>query len=88
MSRDTSRRKFMAAELTSYWPVFHDGKRVGHVTDAIHSPRLERNIGYAWVPIALATPGTELEARAPGGTLEARVARLPFIDPKKTIPKG
>ena len=78
----------MAAELTSYWPVFHDGKPVGHVTDAIHSPRLERNIGYAWVPIELAGAGTELEARAPGETLRAMVATLPFIDPKKAIPQG
>ncbi len=78
----------MAAELVAYWPVFHEGKRVGHVTDAIYSPRLERNIGYAWVPVHLAAAGTELEARAPGGTLEARVATLPFIDPKKAIPQG
>ena len=78
----------LAAELASYWPVFHDGKRVGHVTDAIHSPRLERNIGYAWVPIELAKAGTEMEARAPAGTLQARVAALPFIDPKKSIPQG
>ena len=78
----------LAAELVAYWPVFHQGKRVGHVTDAIHSPRLERNIGYAWVPIELAKAGTELEARAPGGTLQAQVADLPFIDPKKAIPQG
>lgn len=78
----------LAAELASYWPVLHRGERVGHVTDAIHSPRLERNIGYAWVPIELAVVGTELEAVSPGGTLSARVASLPFIDPKKTIPQS
>jgi glycine cleavage system aminomethyltransferase T len=78
----------LAAELVAYWPVFHQGKQVGHVTDAIYSPRLERNIGYAWVPVHLAATGTELEARAPGGTLQARVANLPFIDPKKTTPQG
>jgi glycine cleavage system aminomethyltransferase T len=78
----------LAAELVAYWPVFHDGKRVGHVTDAIYSPRLERNIGYAWVPIELALAGTELDARAPAGALDARVANLPFIDPKKSIPQG
>jgi aminomethyltransferase len=78
----------LAAELVAYWPVFHQGERVGHVTDAIYSPRLERNIGYAWVPASLAAAGTELEARAPAGTLNARVAALPFIDPKKAIPQG
>lgn len=74
-------------ELSSFWPVFAGGRQVGPVTDAIHSPRLERNIGYAWVPIELAAVGTEVEARGPGGTLRARVASLPFIDPKKTIPQ-
>ena len=78
----------LQAELTAFWPAFHRGQRVGHVTDAIHSPRLERNIGYAWVPIGLAGTGTELEAEAPARTLQLRVATLPFIDPKKTIPLG
>ena len=76
----------MAAELVEYWTVLHDGQRVGHVTDAIHSPRLSRNIGYAWVPIGLSTIGTELTARSPRGDLTARVVSLPFIDPKKSIP--
>ena len=78
----------LAAELVAYWPIFHQGKRVGHVTDAIYSPRLERNIGYAWVPASLAVEGTEMEAGAPAGALHARVAGLPFIDPKKAIPQG
>jgi glycine cleavage system aminomethyltransferase T len=78
----------MAAELAAFWPLLHSGERVGHVTDAIYSPRLERNIGYAWVPIELAKPGIQLEAQAPTGRLQARVATLPFIDPKKTIPVG
>jgi len=66
--------------------VLFNGDVVGHVTDAVHSPRLERNIGYAWVPIELAAPGTEVVARTPHGDLSARVAGLPFIDPKKSIP--
>jgi glycine cleavage system aminomethyltransferase T len=78
----------MAAELTEYWPVLHEGERVGHVTDAIHSPRLERNIGYAWLPIELAKPGVEVVARSPHGDLPARVAAVPFLDPKKEIPQS
>ena len=31
----------------------HDGEPVGTVTDLIWSPRLEKNIGYVWVPIGL-----------------------------------
>src|SRR5947207_42054 len=32
------------------WPVSIDGEAVGAVTSAIFSPRLEKNIGFAWVP--------------------------------------
>ena len=41
--------------------MFSDGKQVGRMTDAVWSPGLEKNIGYAWVPIDLATPGTRLD---------------------------
>jgi glycine cleavage system aminomethyltransferase T len=76
-------------EITRFWPVFHGGHEVGHVTDLIRSPRLERNIGYVWVPIALAAPGTELEVGMPDGSrAPARTAALPFLDPKKDIPKS
>jgi glycine cleavage system aminomethyltransferase T len=74
-------------ELTEYWPAHHDGDLVGHVTDMVWSPRLERNIGYVWVPIELADPGTELELEITGGPRRhARTASLPFIDPRKRIP--
>ncbi|HXF71550.1 MAG TPA: glycine cleavage T C-terminal barrel domain-containing protein [Actinomycetota bacterium] len=74
-------------ELTEFWPAYHDGRRVGHVTDAVWSPRLERNIGYVWVPIELAAPGTPLRVETPeGAVLEARTAAIPFVDPGKRIP--
>jgi aminomethyltransferase len=74
-------------ELTEFWPAFHDGRPVGHVTDAVWSPRLERNIGYVWVPIELAGPGTPLRVETPeGAALEGRTAALPFVDPGKRIP--
>ena len=34
----------------------------GTVTDLIWSPRLEKNIGYVWVPIGLAGPGNALRS--------------------------
>ena len=78
----------IASGLTEFWPVHYEGRPVGHITDAIHSPRLERNIGYAWVPIHLSPHGTELTAIAPQGELSCRVTPLPFIDPKKAVPVG
>ena len=74
-------------ELAQFWPAYNNGDRVGHATIAIRSPRLEKNIGYVWVPIELADPGTELELELPDGSRRpARTAELPFIDPRKRTP--
>jgi glycine cleavage system aminomethyltransferase T len=76
----------LRAELTWFWPVLRDGEQVGRVTDAIWSPGLERNIGYAWVPIELARPGTTLEVASEQGPLTVTTAAIPFIDPRKEVP--
>jgi aminomethyltransferase len=76
----------LRAELTWFWPVVRDGRSVGKVTDAVWSPRLERNIGYAWVPIDLATPGTTIDVESEHGPLTATTAAIPFIDPRKEVP--
>jgi len=68
------------------WPVVADGARVGKVTSAVYSPRLEKNIGYAWVPAELAELGTELHVESEWGPRTAKVVPMPFWDPEKTIP--
>jgi aminomethyltransferase len=70
------------------WPVLSRGEPAGHVTSAIHSPRLAKNIGYAMLPIGLAELGTRLEVETPWGRRSATVVKKPFLDPKKEIPKG
>src|SRR4051812_28327175 len=76
-------------EIAEKRPALHDGRAVGTVTDLIWSPRLEKNIGYVWMPIDLAGAGTELEIVGPDGSHAAgRTAALPFIDPKKQVPLG
>ena len=74
--------------LEDFWPVRHEGRVVGKLTSASHSFRLKKNIGYAWVPIELASPGTELELDSPDGPVPAVTAALPFLDPGKDVPKG
>jgi len=74
--------------LEDFWPVYREQELIGRLTSACHSPRLDINMGYAWVPIELAAEGTELEISSPAGTLPATVASLPFFDPAKEIPKG
>jgi glycine cleavage system aminomethyltransferase T len=74
--------------LNDFWPVVADGGRVGRVTAGAWSPGLERNVGYAWVPIALADVGTSLRIDSPRGAIDATVHGLPFVDPRKDIPKS
>jgi aminomethyltransferase len=77
----------LRAELSEVWPAFSDGRQVGRVTDAVWSPGLEQNIGYVWVPIELAEPGTRLEVVSENGVeFEAVVHALPFVDPQKKVP--
>lgn len=76
----------LKAELSWFWPVVRDGRAVGKVTDAIWSPRLEKNIGYAWVPIDLAEPGTSLDVESQRGPLTVTTAAIPFVDPRKEVP--
>ncbi len=68
---------------------YHDGDAVGTVTDLIWSPRLEKNIGYVWLPIGLTDPGIPLEVEAPdGGRWAATTSAIPFLDAKKQVPLG
>jgi aminomethyltransferase len=63
--------------------VLADGKAVGEVTSGTWSPTLERAIGMAYVPPALAAPGTPLGLDVRGKTLAAEVVGLPFYRRKK-----
>jgi aminomethyltransferase len=76
----------LRAELTWFWPVHKDGQQVGKVTDAVWSPRLGKNIGYVWVPVELAEPGTQLDVESENGHLKGYTAAIPFIDPLKEVP--
>jgi len=57
------------------WPV----RPAGHVTSAVWSPRLGRNIGYAMLPAERAAEGTSLEVETPAGARAARVVPMPFV---------
>jgi glycine cleavage system aminomethyltransferase T len=74
-------------EMVDVFPVFDGGERIGSVTSACHSPRLEKNIGFAMLSIGHADMGTSLEVETPHGRVGAVTVRKPFIDPDKDIPK-
>jgi aminomethyltransferase len=71
------------------WPVREDGgAKIGKVTSAIHSPRLGKNIGYAWLPSNRSTLGTTVRVETEWGERTASVVEMPFVDPSKQIPVG
>lgn len=70
------------------WPVVEDGRTIGKVTSAIYSPRLGKNIGYAWLPIERSEPGTQVTVESEWGTRTATVVPMPFVDPDKQIPRS
>jgi glycine cleavage system aminomethyltransferase T len=73
---------------TVKWPASSEGALVGKVTSAIYSPRLDRNIGYCWLPSALSEIGATVRVDTEFGEREATVVQMPFVDPSKKIPVG
>jgi glycine cleavage system aminomethyltransferase T len=79
----------LRAEMSEYWTVSSNGKEVGHMTDAVWSPGLKKNIGFVWVPIGLAEPGNRLDVETEDGVhLTGSTAAIPFVDPRKEKPAG
>ena len=61
------------------WRRITTGGSSGRVTDAVWSPGLERNIGYVWVPIDLAAPGTRLTVESEHGDMAGTRPESPSL---------
>lgn len=68
-----------------FWPIYVGDEKVGHVSSAIHSPRLKSNIALAMMSIEHCAMDTEAEIVTPFGRRSVRVVERPFYDPKKSI---
>jgi glycine cleavage system aminomethyltransferase T len=68
------------------WPVVERGSTIGKVTSAIYSPRLARNIGYAWLPADRSTLDGSVRVETEWGPRTATIVEMPFVDPSKQIP--
>lgn len=68
------------------WSVVDGEEEIGKVTSAIHSPRLSRNIGYAWLPVERSELGSTVTVESEWGPRTATVVGMPFVDPEKRIP--
>ncbi|HET9359714.1 MAG TPA: glycine cleavage system aminomethyltransferase GcvT [Vicinamibacterales bacterium] len=60
------------------YAVMSSGAKVGEVTSGTQTPFLKKAIGMAYVPVALATQGTELSIDIRSRASKARVVPLPF----------
>src|SRR5215218_3904990 len=93
--RDGVKQKIVGLEIdgdriemnATPWPVSANGA-IGRVTSAVYSPRLEKNIGYGWLPIEHTQLGTRLMVETLDGDRNATIVPLPFLDPEKQIPKS
>ncbi|MEC7145859.1 MAG: glycine cleavage T C-terminal barrel domain-containing protein [Actinomycetota bacterium] len=68
------------------WPVTSASTKVGFVTNAVHSPRLDRNIAFAMIDVPFDANDTVLAVETVEGVRSAERATLPFIasPPEKT----
>ena len=57
----------------SGYTIIHSGQEVGRVTSGGHSITLGINIGFGYVPIEMATIGTEIEILIRGRPVAAQV---------------
>lgn len=68
-----------------FWPIRQDGSDIGHVTSAVHSPRLEKNIALALVAAAHADIGTKAVIEIGSEQRKCRIVPKPFYDPRKSL---
>lgn len=67
-------------------PVFRDGKQVGVVTQAMHSPLNNWTVAIARLPVDCANAGTKLTVHcAEHGEIAAVTSPMPFLDPEKKV---
>ena len=68
-----------------FWPILKEGIKVGTVTSAIYSPRLQKNIALAMISIDHTASGRVLHVDKLSETRTCTVVPIPFYDPKKSL---
>jgi aminomethyltransferase len=72
----------IARDGYAVWAAGEAGAVIGKVTSASPSPSLGKNIGLAYVPLALAAPGSEIFIDVRGKGIRAKVVKTPFVQSK------
>ena len=68
-----------------FWHIFQKTECIGHVTSAIYSPRLKKNIALAMVQIDHSHIGLQAEVHTPFGSRKIEIVEKPFYDPNKNL---
>jgi aminomethyltransferase len=76
----------LAEANDGFWQVSAAGQEFGHITRCVYSPRLEKNIGFANIPIEYAVVGTDLLLATPYGERTATVCESPWFPAQIAIP--
>ncbi|WNE95053.1 FAD-dependent oxidoreductase [Streptomyces luomodiensis] len=71
-----------AAIVLGKEPVYADGVAAGYVTSASYGYTIGRTVAYAWLPAAIAVPGTAVHIEYFGEKVPATVAAEPLFDPR------
>ena len=67
----------------NFWPVKSENVKVGRVSRAFFSPRLQKNIALAIVNIEYAEEDTPIVVETPNGDLKSKVVSLPWFKADK-----
>ena len=75
------------------WPVFAKDEtgnlvKIGEMTSAVHSPRLEKNIGFVLLQSDYLDGAHQLQVETAEGRRDIILTSMPFIDPEKKIPRA
>lgn len=61
------------------WSVFDQDEKIGYVSRAIFSPRLNKNIGFANIPTKYSENGARFTVKSPSAELSAEVCSFPWF---------
>ena len=70
---------------TTFWPIIKNDKKIGKITSAVYSPRLNKNIALGMIEIDHTEINTLFEIEILNNLYNARVVEKPFYDPNKKI---
>ena len=68
-----------------HWDIMKDNEKIGRVTSAVYSPRLEKNLALAMIAREHATIGAQGMIAMNGEERNCQVVPKPFFDPNKSI---